>query len=131
MNSDFPKLFPLPFLKLVFVWYEEEAFAHRENIPAVVSIMMLYGWAAIPLIYTVSFSFKTPGSACVKLVVMLTFLSISPTMLVTVTSDKGEIPIYALRMALISPLAARAATPTKMYVMFSATVGWGLPAGVC
>lgn len=51
---------------------------------------MLYGWAIIPLVYTVSFSFKTPGSACVKLVVMLTFLSISPVVLVTVTSEKGK-----------------------------------------
>lgn len=51
---------------------------------------MLYGWAIIPLVYTVSFSFKTPGSACVKLVVMLTFLSVSPVVLVTVTSEKGK-----------------------------------------
>lgn len=75
---------------MVFLWYKEEAFAHHDSIPAVVLIMMLYGWAIIPLVYTVSFSFKTPGSACVKLVVMLTFLSISPVVLVTVTSEKGK-----------------------------------------
>ncbi|XP_052051225.1 ATP-binding cassette sub-family A member 17 [Apodemus sylvaticus] len=81
-------LVPTLLLVLVFLWYKEEAFAHHESIPAVVLIMMLYGWAIIPLVYTVSFSFKTPGSACVKLVVMLTFLSISPVVLVTVTSEK-------------------------------------------
>ncbi|XP_055460807.1 ATP-binding cassette sub-family A member 17-like isoform X2 [Psammomys obesus] len=81
-------LIPTLLLVLVFLWYKEEAFAHPESVPAVISIMMLYGWAVIPLIYIVSFSFKTPGSACVKLVVMLTFLSISPFVLVTVTSDK-------------------------------------------
>lgn len=75
----------------MFFWYKEEAFAHPESTPAVVLIMMLYGWAVIPFIYTVSFSFKTPGNACAKLVVMLTFLSIGPFVLVTVTSDKGEI----------------------------------------
>lgn len=74
----------------MFLWYKEEAFAHHESIPAVVLLMMLYGWAVIPLVYTVSFSFNTPGSACVKLVVMLTFLSISPVVLVTVTSEKGK-----------------------------------------
>ncbi|XP_031208514.1 ATP-binding cassette sub-family A member 17 isoform X2 [Mastomys coucha] len=81
-------LIPTLLLVLVFLWYKEEAFAHHESIPAVVLIMMLYGWAIIPLVYTVSFSFKTPGSACVKLVVMLTFLSVSPVVLVTVTSEK-------------------------------------------
>ncbi|XP_035303775.1 ATP-binding cassette sub-family A member 17-like [Cricetulus griseus] len=81
-------LVPTLLLVLVFLWYKEEAFAHHENSPAVVLIMILYGWAVIPFIYTVSFSFKTPGNACVKLVVMLTFLSISPNVLVTVTSDK-------------------------------------------
>lgn len=75
----------------MFLWYKEEAFAHHENTAAVVLIMMLYGWAAIPFVYIVSFSFKTPGNACAKLVVMLTFLSICPIVLVTVTSDKGEI----------------------------------------
>lgn len=75
----------------MFLWYKEEAFAHHENTVAVVLIMMLYGWAAIPFVYIVSFSFKTPGNACAKLVVMLTFLSICPIVLVTVTSDKGEI----------------------------------------
>lgn len=54
-------------------------------------IVMLYGWAAIPFIYTVSFSFKSPGNARAKLVAMLTFLSICPIVFVTVTSDKGEI----------------------------------------
>lgn len=87
--TDFSKNFL--FLKLVFLWYKEEAFAHHEGTAAVVLIMMLYGWAAIPFVYTVSFSFKNPGNACAKLVVMLTFLSICPTVLVTVTSDKGEI----------------------------------------
>lgn len=78
--------------------------------------MMLYGWAVIPLVYTVSFSFNTPGSACVKLVVMLTFLSISPVVLVTVTSEKGN-HIDILQGAGISPPAATTAvTPTKTHV---------------
>nr|XP_048292244.1 ATP-binding cassette sub-family A member 17-like isoform X3 [Myodes glareolus] len=81
-------LVPTLVLVLVFLWYKEEAFAHHENTAAVVLIMMLYGWAAIPFVYIVSFSFKTPGNACAKLVVMLTFLSICPIVLVTVTSDK-------------------------------------------
>ncbi|XP_041532432.1 ATP-binding cassette sub-family A member 17-like [Microtus oregoni] len=81
-------LVPTLVLVLVFLWYKEEAFAHHEGTAAVVLIMMLYGWATIPFVYTVSFSFKNPSNACAKLVVMLTFLSICPTVLVTVTSDK-------------------------------------------
>ncbi|CAO2642148.1 ATP-binding cassette sub-family A member 17 [Lemmus lemmus] len=81
-------LVPTLLLVLVFLWYKEDAFAHRESTMAVVLLMMLYAWAAIPFVYTVSFSFKAPGNACAKLVVMLAFLSICPIVLVTVTSDK-------------------------------------------
>ncbi|XP_076998238.1 ATP-binding cassette sub-family A member 17-like isoform X4 [Tamandua tetradactyla] len=81
-------LIPNLLLLVVFLYYREEAFIQDENLAAVFLILMLYGWAIIPFIYLVSFCFGNPGSACVKLVVMLTFLSIGPIILVSVTSEK-------------------------------------------
>lgn len=75
---------------MVFLYQNEEAFTHQENVPAVVLMLMLYGWAIIPFIYLTSFCFDNGGSACVKLIIMLTFLSIGPLILVSVTSEKGE-----------------------------------------
>lgn len=100
------------------MWYKEEAFAHHEGTTAVVLIMMLYGWATIPFVYTVSFSFKNPGNACAKLVVMLIFLSICPTVLVTVTSDKGEI---TSRSCLNSALTTLVVTRSEMCVYLPKT----------
>ncbi|XP_057604984.1 ATP-binding cassette sub-family A member 17-like [Hippopotamus amphibius kiboko] len=81
-------LIPTLLLLVLFLYYNEEAFTHPANIPAVVSMLMLYAWAIIPFIYLTSFCFDSAGSACVKLIITLTFLSIGPLVLVSVTSEK-------------------------------------------
>uniref|UniRef100_A0A8D2DXF3 ABC transporter domain-containing protein n=1 Tax=Sciurus vulgaris TaxID=55149 RepID=A0A8D2DXF3_SCIVU len=65
-------------LIVVFLYYKEEAFAHHENTLAVILMLMLYSWAIIPFIYTISFSFDSAGNACAKLVIMLIFLIFIP-----------------------------------------------------
>lgn len=75
---------------MVFLYFNEDAFTHKENVPAVFLMLMLYAWAIIPFIYLTSFCFDSAGNACVKLIIMLTFLSIGPFVLVSVTSEKGE-----------------------------------------
>nr|XP_012599260.1 ATP-binding cassette sub-family A member 17-like isoform X4 [Microcebus murinus] len=81
-------LVPSLLLAGVFFYYKEEAFTHNGNVLAVILMLMLYGSAIIPCIYLVSFSFESAGNACVKLVVMLTFLSICPFVLVSVTGEQ-------------------------------------------
>ncbi|KAI4551334.1 hypothetical protein MJT46_017586 [Ovis ammon polii x Ovis aries] len=81
-------LVPSLLLLVVFLYYDEEAFTHKENVPAVFLMLMLYAWAIIPFIYLTSFCFDSAGNACVKLIIMLTFLSIGPFVLVSVTSEK-------------------------------------------
>ncbi|XP_062036907.1 ATP-binding cassette sub-family A member 17-like [Lepus europaeus] len=81
-------LVPTLLMVVVFLYYNEEAFTHRGNILALVWMLILYGWAVIPLIYIISFSFESASHACVKLVIMLTFLSIGPIMLVAVTAEQ-------------------------------------------
>ncbi|KAM5131749.1 LOW QUALITY PROTEIN: ATP-binding cassette sub-family A member 17-like [Callospermophilus lateralis] len=75
-------------LIVVFLYYKEEAFTHHENVLAMILMLMLYSWAIIPFIYVISFSFDSAGNACVKLVIMLTFLSIGPIVLVSVTGEQ-------------------------------------------
>uniref|UniRef100_A0A8C3WQU9 ABC transporter domain-containing protein n=1 Tax=Catagonus wagneri TaxID=51154 RepID=A0A8C3WQU9_9CETA len=83
-------LVPTLLLLVVFLYYNEEAFTQQENVLAVILMLMLYAWAIIPFVYLASFCFGAPGSACVRLIVTLTFLSIGSFVLVTVTSEKGE-----------------------------------------
>ncbi|XP_012866696.1 PREDICTED: ATP-binding cassette sub-family A member 3-like [Dipodomys ordii] len=82
-------LIPTLLLMVVFLYYNEEALTQHGNAPAVVLMLMLYAWAIIPFIYMISFSFDNAGNACVKLVIILTFLSIGPTVLVLATSEQG------------------------------------------
>ncbi|XP_069859783.1 ATP-binding cassette sub-family A member 17-like isoform X1 [Dipodomys merriami] len=82
-------LVPTLLLLVVFLYYNEEALTQHGNAPAVVLMLMLYAWAIIPFIYMISFSFDNVGNACVKLVIILTFLSIGPTVLVLATSEQG------------------------------------------
>ncbi|XP_070316352.1 ATP-binding cassette sub-family A member 17-like isoform X2 [Odocoileus virginianus] len=81
-------LVPSLLLLVVFLYFSEDAFTHKENVPAVFLMLMLYAWAIIPFIYLTSFCFDNAGNACVKLIIMLTFLSIGPFVLVSVTSEK-------------------------------------------
>uniref|UniRef100_A0A8C8Y9L1 ABC transporter domain-containing protein n=1 Tax=Panthera leo TaxID=9689 RepID=A0A8C8Y9L1_PANLE len=68
-------LVPTLLLLVVFLYHQEEAFTHQENVQAIILVLMLYSWASIPLVYLSSFCFRKEGSAFVKLLVMLTFLS--------------------------------------------------------
>uniref|UniRef100_A0A8C0LQW2 ATP-binding cassette sub-family A member 17-like n=1 Tax=Canis lupus dingo TaxID=286419 RepID=A0A8C0LQW2_CANLU len=95
----------------------EEAFTHKDNIPAVILVLMLYSWASIPFIYLTSFCFQYEGSAFIKLIIILTFLSIGPFILVSVTSEKGEDEdrhIYITRGGFILPLTATEDVPPRI-----------------
>ncbi|XP_077618904.1 ATP-binding cassette sub-family A member 17-like [Crocuta crocuta] len=83
-------LVPSLLLLALFVYHKEEAFTHRGNVPAVILVLLLYGWASIPFVYLTSFCFHSEGSAFVKLLVMLTFLSIGPLVLILVTKEKDQ-----------------------------------------
>nr|XP_010337354.2 ATP-binding cassette sub-family A member 17-like isoform X1 [Saimiri boliviensis boliviensis] len=82
-------LIPSLLLLVVFLYYREEAYTHNENVLVVILLLMLYGSAIIHFVYLVSFSFNNAGNACVKLIIMLTFLSICPFILVSVTGEQG------------------------------------------
>ncbi|XP_006874024.1 PREDICTED: ATP-binding cassette sub-family A member 3-like [Chrysochloris asiatica] len=81
-------LVPSLLLLMALVHYKEEAFTHGENFLAALLVLMLYGWAIIPFIYLISFCFTHAGNAFVKLVITLTFLSIGPFILISVTNEK-------------------------------------------
>ncbi|KAB1252032.1 ATP-binding cassette sub-family A member 17 [Camelus dromedarius] len=113
-------------LLVVFLYYNEEAFTHEENILAVFLMLMLYGWAIIPFIYLTSFCFDNSGSAYVKLIITLTFLSISPLVLVAVTSEKGEDHPHITQLLITSVhpiLAERYVVQKNIYAWESLGIG--------
>lgn len=43
---------------LIFVIFDVKAYMSKENFPCLVSLMLLYGWAVIPLMYPLNYLFR-------------------------------------------------------------------------
>ncbi|KAM5322049.1 retinal-specific phospholipid-transporting ATPase ABCA4 isoform 2-T2 [Glossophaga mutica] len=51
----------------IFIGFQKKAYTSPNNLPALVSLLMLYGWAVIPMMYPASFLFEVPSTAYVAL----------------------------------------------------------------
>ncbi|XP_028968379.1 ATP-binding cassette sub-family A member 1 [Galendromus occidentalis] len=52
---------------VIFMAFNEEAYVSKDNIGALILLLLLYGWSSIPLMYPSSFFFDVPSSAFVSL----------------------------------------------------------------
>ncbi|OQV15717.1 ATP-binding cassette sub-family A member 1 [Hypsibius exemplaris] len=67
---------------LIFLAFNEKAYVSATNAPALVALLALYGFAAIPMMYIPSFYFKVPSSAFVALACFNLFLGTVSTITV-------------------------------------------------
>nr|XP_036853988.1 retinal-specific phospholipid-transporting ATPase ABCA4 isoform X3 [Manis javanica] len=51
----------------IFMGFQKKAYTSPNNLPALVALLMLYGWAVIPMMYPASFLFDVPSTAYVAL----------------------------------------------------------------
>ncbi|XP_073907052.1 retinal-specific phospholipid-transporting ATPase ABCA4 isoform X1 [Castor canadensis] len=51
----------------IFIGFQKKAYTSPQNLPALVALLMLYGWAVIPMMYPASFLFDVPSTAYVAL----------------------------------------------------------------
>ncbi|XP_035826205.1 ATP-binding cassette sub-family A member 7 [Aplysia californica] len=59
---------------LIFVAFDKETYVSDKNLPCLVALLFLYGWAMIPMMYPFSHLFSVPSSAFVLLSCMNVFL---------------------------------------------------------
>ena len=52
---------------LIFIMFDAEAYVSSTNIGPLILLMVLYGWASVPMMYPFSFLFSIPSSAFVTL----------------------------------------------------------------
>ncbi|XP_024080485.1 ATP-binding cassette sub-family A member 1-like isoform X6 [Cimex lectularius] len=71
---------------LVFLIFNEQAFIAPDRFPGVLSLMLLFGWSCIPLMYPASFFFDIPSSAFVSLSCVNMFIGVITTVTTTVLS---------------------------------------------
>ncbi|XP_026353368.1 retinal-specific phospholipid-transporting ATPase ABCA4 [Ursus arctos] len=63
----------------IFIGFQKKAYTSPENLPALVALLMLYGWAVIPMMYPASFLFDIPSTAYVALSCANLFIGINST----------------------------------------------------
>nr|XP_054369188.1 retinal-specific phospholipid-transporting ATPase ABCA4 [Mirounga angustirostris] len=61
----------------IFIGFQKKAYTSAENLPALAALLMLYGWAVIPMMYPASFLFDVPSTAYVALACANLFIGIN------------------------------------------------------
>ncbi|XP_037682529.1 retinal-specific phospholipid-transporting ATPase ABCA4 isoform X2 [Choloepus didactylus] len=61
----------------IFVGFQKKAYTSPSNLPALVALLMMYGWAVIPMMYPASFLFDVPSTAYVALSCANLFIGIN------------------------------------------------------
>ncbi|XP_077189048.1 retinal-specific phospholipid-transporting ATPase ABCA4 isoform X2 [Paroedura picta] len=61
----------------IFIGFEKKAYTSPSNLPALITLLLLYGWAIIPMMYPASFFFNIPSTAYVALSCINLFIGIN------------------------------------------------------
>jgi ATP-binding cassette subfamily A (ABC1) protein 1 len=75
---------------IIFLLFNVKAYICAENFPCLVALILLYGWACIPLMYPLNYLFKVPSTAFVVSSSLNVFIGVVSTMTVTVLDQLGE-----------------------------------------
>uniref|UniRef100_A0A8C3LH35 P-type phospholipid transporter n=1 Tax=Chrysolophus pictus TaxID=9089 RepID=A0A8C3LH35_CHRPC len=62
---------------VIFIGFKKKAYTSRTNLPVFVALLLLYGWAVIPMMYPASSFFSVPSTAYVALSCINLFVGIN------------------------------------------------------
>ncbi|KAI1891829.1 hypothetical protein AGOR_G00147770 [Albula goreensis] len=68
---------PATMVVLIFISFQQQSYVSEKNLPALVLLLMLYGWSITPLMYPASFLFSVPSTAYVVLTSVNLFIGIN------------------------------------------------------
>ncbi|TRY97479.1 hypothetical protein DNTS_008213 [Danionella cerebrum] len=68
---------PATMVVLIFICFQQESYVSEKNLPALVLLLLLYGWSITPLMYPASFIFSVPSTAYVVLTSINLFIGIN------------------------------------------------------
>ncbi|XP_035855343.1 retinal-specific phospholipid-transporting ATPase ABCA4 isoform X2 [Sander lucioperca] len=61
----------------IFIFFDKKCFTSPTNLQPLISLLMLYGWSVIPMMYPMSFIFSVPSTAYVSLSCINLFVGIN------------------------------------------------------
>ncbi|NXR12958.1 ABCA1 protein, partial [Semnornis frantzii] len=70
-------LVPALLVILIFLCFQQKSYVSSANLPALVLLLLLYGWSITPLMYPASFLFSIPSTAYVALTCINLFIGIN------------------------------------------------------
>ncbi|TNN85161.1 ATP-binding cassette sub-family A member 1 [Liparis tanakae] len=70
-------IIPCLIVIIIFLCFQQEAYVSPANLPALVLLLILYGWAITPMMYPASFFFSVPSTAYVVLTCINLFIGIN------------------------------------------------------
>ncbi|XP_075854307.1 phospholipid-transporting ATPase ABCA7 [Microcebus murinus] len=73
-------LVPACIVVLIFLAFQQKAYVAPANLPALLLLLLLYGWSITPLMYPASFFFSVPSTAYVVLTCINLFIGINGSM---------------------------------------------------
>ncbi|KAI4904249.1 hypothetical protein NFI96_031778 [Prochilodus magdalenae] len=68
---------PATLVLFIFLGFQQQAYVSEKNLPALVLLLLLYGWSITPLMYPASFVFSVPSTAYVTLISINSFIGIN------------------------------------------------------
>uniref|UniRef100_A0A8C5AZL8 ABC transporter domain-containing protein n=1 Tax=Gadus morhua TaxID=8049 RepID=A0A8C5AZL8_GADMO len=68
---------PCVIVILIFLCFQQEAYVSPPNLPALVLLLFMYGWAITPMMYPFTFIFSVPSTAYVVLTCINLFIGIN------------------------------------------------------
>ncbi|XP_070764458.1 phospholipid-transporting ATPase ABCA1 [Enoplosus armatus] len=68
---------PATMVVLIFVGFQQKSYVSETNLPALILLLLLYGWSITPLMYPASFVFTVPSTAYVVLTSINLFIGIN------------------------------------------------------
>ncbi|KAM3876265.1 phospholipid-transporting ATPase ABCA1 [Diretmus argenteus] len=68
---------PATMVVLIFIGFQQQSYVSKTNLPALVLLLLLYGWSITPLMYPASFVFSVPSTAYVVLTSINLFIGIN------------------------------------------------------
>uniref|UniRef100_H2SHG0 P-type phospholipid transporter n=1 Tax=Takifugu rubripes TaxID=31033 RepID=H2SHG0_TAKRU len=68
---------PATMVVLIFISFQQQSYVSETNLPALVLLLLFYGWSITPLMYPASFVFTVPSTAYVVLTSINLFIGIN------------------------------------------------------
>ncbi|XP_029002815.1 phospholipid-transporting ATPase ABCA1 isoform X2 [Betta splendens] len=68
---------PATMVVLIFISFQQQSYVSEKNLPALILLLLLYGWSITPLMYPASFIFTVPSTAYVVLTSINLFIGIN------------------------------------------------------